>query len=350
MRQTLARWAARYWLAALGVLGLAGLVIAVNPVSLGRVLGDASVVDLLLMLPVVVAIYVSRGLGWWVTLRRFGLHLGPLRAVWVLMAAKPVVFLPLGDLGRVAILEVTADAEGHDVGELTGTVAFQELMYLTLTGLILIPGMLRIPGLGAIVGLLLLLQIVIFAVLFWQPAYDSAVDLVERIRVLQRYDCQLRHVRNAFIQLWDFKTFFATLFFNSIGVGLAFLLFQLSLHAVGAVRVGFADAGLVYALATIMAGFSFLPGSLGVYEGIITFVLTLLGVSPARAAAAALIFRGYNDLLMALIGFGLLVPLRGRSARGQTLKVRLQECADRPAVILKLPSPPEQTVGSAGRR
>jgi uncharacterized membrane protein YbhN (UPF0104 family) len=172
----------------------------------------------------------------------------------------------------------------------------------------------------------------IFAVLFWQPAYEWALRTVEHIRVLRRYDAQLHHIRGAFIRLWDVRTFLATLAFNAAGVALAFWLFQLSLHAVGAVNVGFAEAGLVYALATLLAGFSFLPGSLGVYEGIITFVFTIFGISPSRAAAAALIFRGYNDLLMSLLGLGLLWPLRSRSARGRTLRDRLQHIADQPAI------------------
>jgi uncharacterized membrane protein YbhN (UPF0104 family) len=333
------QWIRKYWLAAVGVLGLLALVLAVNPVSLGRVLRHANLVDLALMLPVVAALYVSRGLGWWVTLRRFGLHISPLQAVWVLFAAKPIVFLPLGELGRVAILEVAAEAEGHDVGELTGTVAFQELMYLTLTGLILIPGIVRFPDLGAIVGILLVLQILIFAVLFWEPAYERAIRLVEHLKILQRYDCQLHHIRNAFVKLWDARTFLLTLLCNSAGVGLAFLLFYLSLHAVGAVSVGYADAGLVYSLAFILAGFSFLPGSLGVYEGLITFVLSVLGVQPFRAAGAALIFRGYYDLLIAVVGFVMLLPLRRRMSRGVSLKDRLQECADRPAIVLTMPEP-----------
>lgn len=328
----LAEWIRRYWLAGLGVLGLAALVLAVNPVSLGRVFAHANGMDLVLMLPIVLAIYVSRGLGWWITLRRLGLHVSPQRATWALFAAKPVVFLPLGDLGRVAILEVTCAAEGRDAGELTGTVAFQELMYLTLTGLVLIPGIVRIHALGAIVAVLLLLQILIFAVLFWQPAYEWALQTVERIQVLRRFDAQLHHIRGAFLQLWDVRTFLATLVFNAAGVAGSFWLFELSLHAVGATHVGFAEAGLVYALATLLGGFSFVPGSLGFYEGIITFVLAILGIAPSQAAAGALIFRGYNDVIMSLIGLGLLAPLRARTARGVSLGARLQGIADCPAI------------------
>jgi hypothetical protein len=71
-------------------------------------------------------------------------------------------------------------------------------------------------------------------------------------------------------------------------------------------------------------------------------VLAALGVSPSRAAAAALVFRGYNDLLVSLVGFVMLLPLRRRIARGQSLKARIANCADRPAIVLKLPAPEEQ--------
>lgn len=305
----------RAWLPALGVAALIGIVIAVNPLSLWRVIERVSIPQLLLMLPMVAGVYVFRALAWWVTLRQLGVPIGPLRAIRVLVAARPLVFLPFGELGRVAVLQAVQPSE-VDGGQLIGTVAFQELIYLTLMGLALLPGLATYPGLDAAVALLLLLELSIVLVLFWERAYVRAVRVVEHVGVFRRFDCELLQIRTGFLRLFHGETLAATVGLNVAAVALAFALFEQSLHAVGATRVGFAQAAMVYALAFLLSSLSFLPGSLGAYEGIMTFFMAVQGVPPAQGAAAALLYRGMNDLLTAAIGTALILPLRSRLSRG----------------------------------
>jgi uncharacterized protein (TIRG00374 family) len=87
-------------------------------------------------------------------------------------------------------------------------------------------------------------------------------------------------------------------------VSLAFALFLLALHAVGVTNGGYAKAAFIYALGHILAAVSMLPGGVGVYEGVLTAFMALQGVPPSQGAAAALLYRGFNDLFMALLGLG----------------------------------------------
>jgi uncharacterized membrane protein YbhN (UPF0104 family) len=296
-------------LLAVGLAALTGLILAVKPLRLFAVLRQVSPAELLTMLPVALGIYIFRGLGWWVALRRIGVRLSPLRATWALFAGKPLVFVPLGDLGRVAVLEAMG-VEGHDAGELVGTVAFQELTYLTLMGLAMLPGISVVPQIGAVVAVLLPIQLIIFVILFYRPAFERAVTLAEHAGLLRRYDAELRHIRGSFIRLFNGPTLAATVFLNGISVLLAFVLFEQALHAVRVTGVGFLQAAMIYSLGFILSGFTFLPGNLGAYEGILTFFTSLQGVAPTSATAAALLYRGFNDLLVAGIGIGLWLPIR----------------------------------------
>ena len=301
----------RGWLPALGVATLAGIVIAVNPVSLARVLRGLSPRDLAFMLPTVAGVYAFRALAWWTTLRRLDAGVGALRAFRVLIAARPLVFLPFGELGRIPVLEATGPVRAG-AGQLVGTVAFQELIFLTLMGIAILPGIGLYPGLSPAVAVLLLLELGIVLVLFWERAFQGAVRLVERIGLLRRFDGELHDIRGAFLALFRGPTLLETVALNAAAVALAFALFMQSLHAVGATHVGFGEAAMVYALAFLLSSLSFIPGSLGVYEGIMTVFMALQGVPPAQGAAAALLYRGFNDGLVAAVGTALLLPLRGR--------------------------------------
>ncbi|MGH7904838.1 MAG: lysylphosphatidylglycerol synthase domain-containing protein, partial [Candidatus Dormibacteraceae bacterium] len=96
----------------------------------------------------------------------------------------------------------------------------------------------------------------------------------------------------------------AVVVWNATAVAAAFLLFELALHAVGVTSVGFAQAAFIYALGHILAALSFLPGGIGAYEGVLTGFMALQGVPPSEGAAAALLYRGFNDIFMAGLGLG----------------------------------------------
>lgn len=311
----------RHWMLALALVSVVGLVLAVNPAKLGGVLERVQLRPLLLMVPCTVAIYVLRGFGWHVALRRTGLRISLHRTLTVMIAGQALIFLPAGDLARVKMVRDTGSA-GHDAGELTGTIAFQELLYMSIMGFAVLPAIAQHPDIGGLVALLTAAQLGILVILLWERGYNFAVRTVERIRLLRRFDSELRDIRPAFLHLFTPRAGIPILVFNALAVALAFALFLLALHAVGVNNVGFAKAAFIYALGHILAGLSFLPGGVGVYEGVLTGFMALQGVPPPQGAAAALLYRGFNDVMMALFGLGAGWWLRKHWAGARTERVR----------------------------
>jgi uncharacterized protein (TIRG00374 family) len=295
------RFLGHHWMPAIAVLSIVGLVLAVNPAKLWGVLAHVEIRPLLLMLPCTVAIYVVRAFGWHIALRHIGVRISAHRTATVMLAGQALVFLPAGDLARVKMVRDTG-ASGRDAGELTGTIAFQELLYMTLMGFAVLPAIAQHPDIGGIVALITAAQVGIFVVLIWERGYNVAVRTVERIRFLRRFDKELRDIRPAFLHLFEPRAGIPIVLLNALAVTLAFVLFLLALRAVGVQNIGFAKAAFIYALGHILAALTFLPGGVGVYEGILTAFMALQGVPPSTGAAAALLYRGFNDIVMALIG------------------------------------------------
>jgi uncharacterized protein (TIRG00374 family) len=312
----------QHWMAAIAVVSIVALVVGVNPLKLWAVLQHVHILPLLLMLPCTVAIYVVRAFGWHLALRRIGVGISLHRTITVMIAGQTLIFLPAGDLARVKMVRDTG-SDGRDAGELTGTIAFQELLYMTLMGFAVIPAIVQHPDIGALVALITTVQVGIFVVLIWERGYNFAVRMVERIRFLRRFDRELRDIRPAFVQLFEPRTGIPIVLCNAVAVTLAFVLFELALHAVGVSDISFAKAAFIYALGHILAALTFLPGGVGVYEGILTAFMVLQGVPASQGAAAALLYRGFNDIFMAALGLGAgwwlrrtwLGQRRGRRAR-----------------------------------
>jgi uncharacterized protein (TIRG00374 family) len=306
-----AAFARANWVWGLAVAGLTALVLAVNPEKLGHVMGQVRVSLLLIMAPVTVAVLVLRGIGWWFALRRIGVNMPVMRAVAVVIASKPMVFLPAGDLGRVAVLD-EVEPHGRGAGEVAATIAFQEIGFLLLMLVPLVPAVFLKPALLPLLLFLVLLYGGIVTVLIWEPAYERAVSLVELVPMLRRFDTDLRRIRGAFLRLLSRRTLLGVGVFDALGVALTFVLFELALHAVGVDTVGLLQATVIYAVAYVVSGLTMTPVGFGAYEGIITGFMVLQGVPPSEGAAAALLYRGFNDVLMAILGVAVLLALRRR--------------------------------------
>jgi glycosyltransferase 2 family protein len=307
-----------HWMETIAVLSLIALVIAVNPAELLRVYGRLHWQIALLMVPVILGAYVARGLGWWVTLRRIGVCISILRSVAIEVAGQVMIFVPTGDLARVALVEDTG-ATGRGPGQVAGTIAFQELLFMTVMGLGVLPRLFSRPTVALLVLLMTVANAGIFTVIIWERAYTWAVRTVERVRILRRFDRQLKEIRPAFLQLLVWRTLLPVVLCNAVAVGLSFLLFYLALHTIGVTSVSFVSATFVLALSQLVSGVSLLPGSIGAFEGLLTVLMIANGIPPASGAAAGLLYRAYNDILMALLGAGVGILLRryGSGGRGE---------------------------------
>lgn len=291
------------------VVALVALVVSVDPPKLLHVLARSEWRVLAVMVPVVLLMYVTRGLAWWFALRRIGERVSIRRCLMVEFAGQVMVFLPMGDLARVAMLRGVRPEVGG--GPVTATIAFQELVFMTLLGLGVLPRVITNPGIAALVLLMLVAHAAVFLVLSWEPAYTRARVLVERIRFLRRFDTQLRELRPAFMQLWDVRTAAPIFALQAIAAALSFVLFFLALQALGVHQVSFMASTFVLSLSYLLAGLSLIPGGLGAFEGLLTILLLSNGVSAAAGAAAAILYRGYNDVIVA--GAGVPFALRMRT-------------------------------------
>ena len=304
---------------------LLALVLAVNPAALGGVFRKTNVTLLLLMLPVTAGTYLARSLGWWFTLRAVGVKVNLPHATAVEFAGQTMVFMPTGDLARIALIKEVSGTR-RTAGELTATIAFNELLFMTVMGLGVLPRVASHPDVAVLVVIMVLVHLLVLTVLVWGPAYNWAIGVVEKVSVLKRFDKQLRSIRPAFIELLHVRVVVAVLGCTVVAVGLSYLLFYLSLHAVGQTEVSFIAAAFVLALSFVISGISLIPGGVGPFEGLLTVLMITNGVPVAAGAAAGLLFRGFNDILMAAVGAVFLVlirrgrlherPPRRRSRRG----------------------------------
>jgi uncharacterized membrane protein YbhN (UPF0104 family) len=305
----------RFWAEALAVASLVALVVGVNPLQLGHVFGHIRWQIALVMVPVVLVLYVCRGTAWWFALRGIGEHISFVNTQLIELAGQVMIILPMGDLSRVAMAR--SAKRGRGVGAITATVALQEILYMLLVSLGTLPRLTQHPG----VALLMLATTIafssVFVVLLWKPAYERAIRLVEHVPFLKRFDEQLHEIRPAFVQLCRWRTLLPIIALQAIAALFSFLLFYLALLAIGLTHVSYIVAVFALGVSYTFGAVSFLPLGIGAFEGLLTVILLTLGIPAAAGAASALLYRGYNDVLMAIIGAPSLLYVRARQRSGQ---------------------------------
>jgi uncharacterized protein (TIRG00374 family) len=321
-----------HWLEALAVASIIGIVIGVDPRKLARVFARLSWLPAALMVPVVIAVYTSRALAWWVTMRKIGLRISFWRTWLIEVAGQTLIFLPAGDLARAAMVEESG-AGGHDAGEIAGTITFSEFILMTVIGLGVVPRLVVRPDVGLLVLIMLAAHVAIVVMLCWERAYDSAIGLVTRIRLLRRFEEPLKNLRDTFVRLLDWRSLAAVIAIDLVTAALTFLLFYLGLTAVGVHHLSFVEAAFVLSLGHLLAGLSLLPAGAGVFEGLLIALLYGFGVPASQGAAAALIFRAYNDVVMAGFGAmaGVLLKRLAAGGRGERLEAEQRRRQEREA-------------------
>ncbi|HEX6489357.1 MAG TPA: lysylphosphatidylglycerol synthase transmembrane domain-containing protein [Candidatus Dormibacteraeota bacterium] len=309
----------RHWLITLAAVSLTGLIVLVNPGRIVRLFLSANRTDLVYMAPCVVLIYLTKGIGWWTALRRVGLKITLRRALYVMFVGRTLIFVPTGDLMRIALLK-EREQHGVNAGAVAGTIAFQELVYTGLIGLGVLPRIGDHPELIALVVAMLLAHAGIFGILLWKRLYEWAVGIVEKVRVFRRFDEQLRSLRPAFIQMTTPRVVILVILWNSCAVFFLMTLFYLAVVAVAGPHVGLGQTTFAYGLGHILGGLSLLPSGMGAMEAIVAGLLVTQGVPFYAGVAAVILFRAYNDIFSALVGA--LVGVLGGRFRGPLRRVQ----------------------------
>ena len=304
----------RYWAELFAAASLIALIVGVNPLQLGHVFGSIDWRIAVVMVPVVLALYLCRGTAWLIALRAVGEHVSFKQTQLIELAGQVMIVLPMGDLARVAMVRNT-DKE-HGVGTLTATVALQELLYMLFVSFGALPRLTQAPSVALIMILTMLAFLSVFVILLWKAAYEWAVRLVEHFQRLRRFDRQLHEIRPAFVELCRPRNLVPIAFFQALAAFLSFSLFFLAMRAVGITSVSYVNAVFVLGVSYTFGAISFLPMGIGAFEGLLTVILLTLHVPAAMGAAAGLIYRGYNDVLMAFIGLPAMLYVRARQRAG----------------------------------
>src|SRR5579884_4133498 len=305
----------RYWAELFASAGLIALVVGVNPFKLGSAFAHISWVLALAMVPVVLALYICRGTAWYYALRGIGEHVGFAQTQTIELAGQVMIVLPMGDLARVAMVHDT-DRE-HGVGAITATVALQELLYMWMVSLGALPGLVQRHDVALFMLISTLGFGLVFAAILWRPLYERAIRVVEHVRFLRRFDEQLHEIRPAFVTLCTPRRIVPIVVYQGLAALLSFFLFYLALLAVGVSNVSYITAVFVLGVSYTFSAISFLPLGIGAFEGLLTLIMLTYGIPAATGAAAGLVYRGYNDVLMAAIGGPALLHVRRQQRMGR---------------------------------
>jgi uncharacterized membrane protein YbhN (UPF0104 family) len=293
----------QHWLIGVGLAAVGGLILAVEPSKVARALVGADSVALALMLPCVLLLYLFHGMAWWIALRGIEAPVGLRRAIEVTYISQAFVFLPGGDLWRVPVIK--AGSGDLEAGVIAGTVVFDDLVFLFVLTFAMVPAVARAPLLAVPLGVLLLPQLAIFGILLRPALYEWLATRVGRLGPLRRFEPQLQLLGPSFRRLVTVRTVVPVVALDLVCSALAIALFWLGLRAVHAAGLGVQQVAFTYALGQVSAGLTVVPAALGAYEGMMTGLIAVQGVAPASAALAALLYRAFNDVLMAVIGLAL---------------------------------------------
>ncbi|MFI5282637.1 MAG: YbhN family protein [Candidatus Dormibacterales bacterium] len=300
-RRTLFSALRSHWIIVAGLVGVAALIVAVDPRQVAGALEGANPVALAAMLPVVLLLYFFHSVAWWIALRGVGVDVSLRQAVRVTFISQAFDVVPGGDLWRVPILRPTKSGR-LDVGMVAAAVIFDDLAYFLVLSLTMVPAAIEYPIVRAPFAIALAPQIAIFTVLLWPRLYDPLVAWVTRMALFRRFAPQLALLGPSVRRLVKPSVAVPILMADAVCSALAISLYGLAVVAVHAGGVGVPQVAFIYASGQVLSGLTVLPGALGVYEGMMTGLLAVQGVAVATAAAAALLYRSVNDLLMALIG------------------------------------------------
>jgi len=290
-----------HWVTLLGVAAVAGLVVAVNPGSVALALDHASTVLLVVMLPVVLTLYWVRGVTWYVIVRAAGQPVRFAQAIRITFISQMFVFLPGGDLWKVPLVKLE-EGDGTDAGVLTGTVVFDDLIYLFVLTFAMVPVVVGTPVLSIPLAVALLPQLAIFAILLSPSVYGALAGRVGKLRPFRRFRRELDLLGPAFRSLVHVRTVLPVVALDAIAASLSISLFALALASVHGTGSDLLHVAFTYSASQVVTNLTVIPGALGAYEGMMTGAMALQGVAPAAAATGALLYRLGNDVLMALIG------------------------------------------------
>ena len=290
-----------HWVVFVGLVAVAALIVAVDPFKLVHALVAANPIALVAMIPVVLLLYFFHGVAWWIALRGLKVPVGLRQALKVTLISQAFDLVPGGDLWRVPIVRPEDDTD-LDSGVVTAAVVFDDLVYFFVLTFAMVPAAVSFPAVRAPLAIALLPQLIMFGILLTPQIYNPLAGHIARLSLFRRFARQLASLGPSFQRLVRARTVIPIVIVDVICSLLAIGLYSLAVVAVHASGVSAQQVAFTYATGQVLSGLTVLPAALGAYEGMMTGLLAVQGVALATAAAAALLYRVVNDVLMALIG------------------------------------------------
>lgn len=314
--------------ALIGLAGIAGVVVFLNPAQVGSAMEHFQVWLIVPILVLSVLVYVLQGIRWHFLLADVGTRLRLRDTLLVNMAGQTITaIVPLGDLTRAAF---ASTAGGTDFGVVAATVTVQELSYTLILVLSALPAILALGyGLAAIVPVVLGI-IGIVVILTVSPVFHWVHKLVAHIPFLNRLLPAIDELQQETSALLHRPDALVLSLLDAVRVAVAITSFWLILEGLAPGRVGWWQAAFVLALSTIGGAVSLVPGGVGANEASVAALLIFLGVGYGAAGAAAVIQRALVTGLSLALGaaayagihrrlhlgsiFQLVTPRRGEAA------------------------------------
>lgn len=322
------RWARTNWVLLAGCVAVAALIFAVGPPKVAGALDAADPGELALMLPCALLLYLVHGLAWWLALRAAGTPVRAREAIETTYASQALVLLPGGDLWRVPILRRhRPDAAS---GVVTGAVVFDDLTYLAMLSCAMLPALVARPHLWPFFAGLAVPQALLFLLLLWPRPQRWVLARAGGLPVMRRFTDRLEDIGPAFRLVARSRLVPLILVLQVVCALLAITLFGLGLAAVHA-AVPPLELSFTYAGGQVAASIAVIPAAVGAYEGLMTGLLALQSVPAADAAVTALLYRFFNDVVMAVVGLAVAGAAElGRAAPGLPLSWKLLRVSHAP--------------------
>lgn len=287
--------------AAIGVGGIAAVVVFLNPASVASALRHFQLSLIAPILILSMLVYVLQGIRWHFLLADVGTKMRMSDTILVNLAGQTITaIVPLGDLTRAAFASA---ASGVDFGTVAATVTVQELSYTLILILSALPAILALGyGLSAVVPVACAIALIV-VILTVSPVFHRVHWLMAHIPFLNRVLPAIDELQQETAALLHRRDALALSVLDAARVVASVTAFWLILEGLQPGRVGWWQAAFVLALSTIGGAVSLIPGGVGANEASVAALLIFLGFDYGAAGAAAVIQRALVTALSLGLGF-----------------------------------------------
>ena len=317
------RWIRQAVSVVVGFGTIAGLVLWLNPVQIGR----AAARFPLVLIPIIVAlnlgIYTCQGLRWHFLLGEAGARLRLRDSVLLNAAGQTITALvPLGDLTRALF---AAEVSGRAFGTIAATVTVQELTYTMLLILFALPVVLE---LGVGVGLVFVTLIGmagIVVILTVSPVFRAVHRIIARIPLLSRLLPAIDELQHETADLLHRPDTIGWSVLDLARAVLAITVLWVMVQGLSPGTVSWWKTAFIFAVSAIGGAVSLIPGGVGVNEAGVAGVLILFGVDGGSAGVVALLQRGFTTGIALVLGFSSYAVVRRRFKLGGIFQLTAHE-------------------------